>query len=528
MAKFNLLCSLILVLVLNKGLVYNQSVQTETCPDIFTRDGSRIYGTIVLRGTNPVSQLELQASFSVVGYLTDYGRIEIENPMYALQNYNRGLPIQYRVYLPVEVDVDVSSQIPIVTEITVNGKPICNGPKLIPRQNQVITNFNLKQTSYLKRTGEQFGVGRPQLNQNDQLGGSLVDVQETPIRGTDEDLLNSLFNFQRNPAVQEIPVTRPARPLSSLRPLTPQKADPESYIPYFPREETTEPPQPVTTPRLTQRQPELDSSIECGTRSSGNDRLALVYNGRNYMRGDLPWLVAIYRKKGNSLSFICGGTLVSNRHVVTAAHCMRHGNERTEINDIVVKVGVHRLDDWGDEITVTRTLIDARIHESFNATSLQNDILVLTFTKQVKFNAFIRPACLWNGDSSLEHIVGASGTVAGWGAQINQGAGIGEPQLVNVPIVRMETCRSSNIAFYKITSDKSFCAGDRRGSGPCSGDSGGGFYLLDGGKWRLRGIVSFSLRAQDGSCDLKDYVVFTDTAKYLPWIRQVLSKEYFD
>uniref|UniRef100_A0A2H1WH83 SFRICE_029542 n=1 Tax=Spodoptera frugiperda TaxID=7108 RepID=A0A2H1WH83_SPOFR len=72
--------------------------------------------------------------------------------------------------------------------------------------------------------------------------------------------------------------------------------------------------------------------------------------------------------------------------------------------------------------------------------------------------------------------------------------------------------------------------GDRNGAGPCVGDSGGGLYLLEGGKWRLRGVVSVSLRAENGdnTCNLNEYIIFTDTAKYLGWIRRILSEKYYD
>lgn len=72
--------------------------------------------------------------------------------------------------------------------------------------------------------------------------------------------------------------------------------------------------------------------------------------------------------------------------------------------------------------------------------------------------------------------------------------------------------------------------GDRNGAGPCSGDSGGGLYMLDNGKWRLRGVVSVSLRPQNGeaSCNLDEYIIFTDTAQYLTWIRNIISQNYFD
>lgn len=68
-----------------------------------------------------------------------------------------------------------------------------------------------------------------------------------------------------------------------------------------------------------------------------------------------------------------------------------------------------------------------------------------------------------------------------------------------------------------------FSAGDLNGSGPCRGDSGGGLYLKYEGKWRLRGVVSISLRGDLGTCNLNEYLVFTDTAQFLPWIRKILQ-----
>lgn len=54
----------------------------------------------------------------------------------------------------------------------------------------------------------------------------------------------------------------------------------------------------------------------------------------------------------------------------------------------------------------------------------------------------------------------------------------------------------------------------------CNGDSGGGMFLKDpDGRWRIRGIVSVSMfSVNDQSCDAYNYAVFTDVAKYLPWL----------
>lgn len=63
----------------------------------------------------------------------------------------------------------------------------------------------------------------------------------------------------------------------------------------------------------------------------------------------------------------------------------------------------------------------------------------------------------------------------------------------------------------------------RDGSGPCNGDSGSGLVLYDAARQRyqLRGIVSRSVLDYAGmTCDLTQYVVYVDVAKYLDWIYQ--------
>jgi secreted trypsin-like serine protease len=54
----------------------------------------------------------------------------------------------------------------------------------------------------------------------------------------------------------------------------------------------------------------------------------------------------------------------------------------------------------------------------------------------------------------------------------------------------------------------------------CNGDSGGGMVFKNNNKWFLRGLVSVSVALQNKlRCDPNEYAVFTDVAKFLPWIR---------
>lgn len=68
------------------------------------------------------------------------------------------------------------------------------------------------------------------------------------------------------------------------------------------------------------------------------------------------------------------------------------------------------------------------------------------------------------------------------------------------------------------------------GTSVCNGDSGGGMVLPRGGTsgsntvWQIRGLVSVGVAIQGKiKCDTSQYVVFTDVAKHLDWIQEILS-----
>ncbi|RVE54004.1 hypothetical protein evm_001407 [Chilo suppressalis] len=505
------------------------------------------------------------------------GQLEPLDPQRGLQRYNQGAPLLYRVHFPV------TSPLPRLYSLVANGQTLCYGPMDVPGPNQYVSTISLQHALFLmgglnsvytvdrpvnfnKPTNDFHNSGDTQYFtfSDDGTGYQtfLVDkhsgdsaYQNQPnfnvyyTEKTTQRPVYNPFTTQRKPP----PFTTERYPQQDYNPYTTQRQPPPDYNPYttqrqpqpdynqYTTQRAEQPPpdyNPYTTQRLPpQRLPPLPaipprlpsgpefSSVQCGVVAGGNERQPLIHNGQNYERGALPWLVAIYKRKDGSLTFNCAGTLISDRHIVTAAHCMLLKNSVTSIKDIVVKLGVYDLEDWGDDQSVTRKLESATIHESYNSSTLANDITVFTLEKTVEFSTNIRPACLWDGQNDLNRIIGASGVVAGWGSTELGPGGQGQPRMVRIPVVSTATCRASNPDFHKLTSDTTLCAGDRNGIGPCLGDSGGGLYILDSGRWRLRGVVSVSLRPDNGenTCDLNQYIVFTDAAKYNSWIRNIVK-----
>lgn len=299
--------------------------------------------------------------------------------------------------------------------------------------------------------------------------------------------------------------------------------------PYF--ERTSKPTIDTTTTQKTPTSKTPDTHQTCGQLDPKYNTSPLIVGGTTISRGTWPWLVAIYVSDENSsLSFKCGGVLISSKIILTAAHCIKTPMKRYQSHEIVVYLGRYNIKKWiSEEGSQMMESSMAVIHPDYmkgKGVSFDADIAIIVLTKQVKFNEFIRPICLWTESSDVENIVGKVGTVIGWGSDENGQVLTNKPRKVLSPIVSDSICLRSSETFRYITSNRTFCAGRQDGSGPCHGDSGSGLAIQINNIWVLHGIVSMGvLEPGVNKCNLKEFVVFTDVAKYKHWIKAFMLRQ---
>lgn len=264
----------------------------------------------------------------------------------------------------------------------------------------------------------------------------------------------------------------------------------------------------------------LLSSIQSNEPSCGQVPAAspLIKGGVHLQYGQWPWHIALYKKSGTSLTYVCGGSVVSKRNVITAAHCVF---KILPTEQLIVYLGKTHLsphiEEEGQQI---KGVINRIVFPFYNPNSYHGDICILTLDSQIEYSQYVRPVCIWDHPADLSVIIGHLGTYSGWGiTETDRESDI--LKMAKIPIVSADDCVRSYPAFFsQYMSQNSFCAGFRNGTSPCNGDSGGGLMFERDSSWYLRGIISVSV-GKDGQnvCDPYHYIIFTDVPKYMDFIR---------
>ncbi|XP_032682502.1 prostasin-like isoform X2 [Odontomachus brunneus] len=209
----------------------------------------------------------------------------------------------------------------------------------------------------------------------------------------------------------------------------------------------------------------------------------------------------------NKSLLICGASIINDRYVVTAAHCVPYGFDK---NDLKVSVGTHNSCGW-DATTTIFSVEEIFPHPSYDRRTNFADIMLVKLVMKITFNQFVRPICLpKSGLDVVSRFGGQSVSVLGWGfsennSLFNTNCGL---RVADLMLFNRNKCPTSVSSLI--------CAGHMtKPRGTCGGDSGGPLQLLAANyKYILIGITSSGYIC----ANVNDPDFYTDVARMIPWI----------
>ncbi|XP_045422639.1 coagulation factor X-like isoform X1 [Lemur catta] len=241
----------------------------------------------------------------------------------------------------------------------------------------------------------------------------------------------------------------------------------------------------------------------------GSDLVRIV-GGRDCKEGECPWQALLVNEENEGF---CGGTILSEFYVLTAAHCLHQAKRFT------VRVGDRNTEKEEGGETAHEVEVVVK-HNKFVRETYDYDIAVLRLKTPIVFRVNVAPACLPEKDWAESTLMTQkTGIVSGFGRTHEKGRPSSTLKMLEVPYVDRNSCKLSSS--FTITQNM-FCAGyDAQPEDACQGDSGGPHVTRFKDTYFVTGIVSWG----EGCARKGKYGVYTKVATFLKWISKSMKTQ---
>merc|ERR1712080_413467 len=213
--------------------------------------------------------------------------------------------------------------------------------------------------------------------------------------------------------------------------------------------------------------------------------------------------------------YMCGGTIINKRYVLTAMHCLydQSGNEHP-VSKTSVIIGEHNLDDGINEGGQYIQVEEFIKRSDYDSTNIVNDIAILKLKSDITFTDNVKPACLPTDTSKT--YVGRWGIVSGYGGTV--GYAYGEEVQQQSSTHALKSTRVKILGSFECSQMTSGDSATRMcgfadGTDSCQGDSGGPMTVVEDGKYTVVGVVSYG-----SGCASTTPGVYARVTNYLSWI----------